>query len=75
MISDGLSGLQRTVVVSAGSLGTKVGGVSPAPLAATAGAGLEMTLPNQVHGFVRYDGQFSANQNENVLSAGARLEF
>jgi autotransporter-associated beta strand protein len=69
------SGLRRTVAVSAGNIAAVDSGVSPAPMAGTAAVGVEIAVSDQLHGFVRYQGLYSANQIETVLSAGARYEF
>lgn len=74
-VTDTFSGVNRTVLISWGSLSTTVNGVSPASLAGTAGAGVQAALTDRLHAFVRYEGVFSANQTENIFSLGAKYHF
>ncbi len=64
------SGLARNVSVTEGTFGTAVSGVSPAPVAGVAGVGLNAAVTSSLDLFLRYEGQFSANQVDNAFSAG-----
>ena len=69
------SGTARAATVSAGPFSDTVAGVSPAPTAATAGVGIRFAAAENLDGFLRYQGLFSANQTASAFSAGIRYRF
>jgi uncharacterized protein with beta-barrel porin domain len=68
-------GLARDVVVTDGSFSAGVSGVSPAPASGLVGVGLSAAASETLDLFVRYQGQFAANQIGNMFSAGATYRF
>ena len=71
-VQQAFSGLSRGVVVTDGAFSAPVSGVSPAPTSAVVGVGVSAAASDSLDLFVRYQGQFSANQQENVFSGGLR---
>jgi outer membrane autotransporter protein len=69
------SGLARGVVATDGTVSSSIAGVSPAPTAGVIGVGLSAAPGQAVSLFVRYQGQFSANQIESAFSAGLSVRF
>lgn len=70
-----LSGQSRGVVATDGAFNAGVSGVSPAPTAGVVGVGISAAATEALDLFVRYQGQFSANQVENAFSAGLQMRF
>ena len=74
-VQQSFSGLSRSVVVTDGPFSSGVAGVSPAPTAAVIGIGVSAAATDALDVFVRYQGQFSADQTENAFSAGLAFRF
>jgi fibronectin-binding autotransporter adhesin len=74
-VQESFSGLSRGVVVTDGTFSAAVSGVSPAPASAVVGIGISAAASESVDLFVRYQGQFSANQDENAFTGGLEVRF
>jgi len=69
------SGLSRGVLATDGAFSAGVAGVSPAPTAGVVGLGVSAMASDALDFFVRYQGQFSANQSENAFTGGVLMRF
>ena len=73
-VQEAFTGLGRTAYVTDGSYDANVAGVSPAPTSGLVGLGVEVAEKG-FDLFLRYQGLFAANQNENAFSAGVAAHF
>ena len=74
-VQQSFSGLARHVLATDGAFSAGVAGVSPAPTAGVIGLGLSVAATGMLDFFVRYQGEFSANQCENAFTGGLLMRF